>query len=318
MRLVFAGTPEFARTALRALIDAGHEVAGVLSQPDRPSGRGMRLVPSPVKQEALDAGIPVLQPRSLRLDGKYAEDARAAREALLAMRPDVMVVAAYGLILPPWVLTLPPLGCLNIHASLLPRWRGAAPIQRAIEAGDPVTGVTIMQMDAGLDTGDMLRVSEVPIQPDDTAATLHDALAEAGAQAIVAVLDDMAAGRPPRPVPQPESGACYAEKLTKSEAVLDFQQDAAQLARRVRAFDPFPGATMMLPGLDQPVKVWRAQAMPGKPQADQAVPGSILAAGPQGIDVVTGDGILRITMLQRAGGKRQPAAQFVQGWSPPA
>ena len=318
MRLVFAGTPEFARRGLRALIDAGHEVAGVLSQPDRPAGRGMRLVPSPVKQAALEAGIPVLQPRSLRLDGKFPDEAEAARQALLAMRPEAMVVAAYGLILPQWVLDLPPLGCLNIHASLLPRWRGAAPIQRAIEAGDPVTGVTIMRMDAGLDTGDMLRVREVPIGPEDTAASLHDALAEAGARAIVEVLAGYAAGRPPRPVPQPEEGVCYAGKLLKSEAALDFGQDAGLLARRVRAFDPFPGATMVLPGLDQPVKVWEARALPADPAAARAEPGTILAASPQGIDVATAGGILRITALQRAGGKRQPVVQFMQGWSLPA
>ncbi len=318
MRLVFAGTPEFARQGLLALIEAGHEVVGVLSQPDRPSGRGMRLAPSPVKLAALEAGIPVLQPRSLRLDGKCPDEARAAREALLAMRPDVMVVAAYGLILPQWVLDLPPLGCLNIHASLLPRWRGAAPIQRAIEAGDPMTGVTIMQMDAGLDTGDMLRVAEVPIGPEDTAASLHDALAEAGARAIVAVLADLAAGRPPQPVPQPGTGVCYAEKLSKSEAALDFQQGAQHLARRIRAFDPFPGATLMLPGLAQPVKVWKAHAVAADPRAAGAAPGTILAAGAQGIDVLAADGILRITELQRAGGKRQSAAQFAQGWNPPA
>uniref|UniRef100_UPI00333EB769 methionyl-tRNA formyltransferase n=1 Tax=Castellaniella defragrans TaxID=75697 RepID=UPI00333EB769 len=318
MRLVFAGTPEFARQGLRALIDAGHEVAGVLSQPDRPSGRGMKLLPSPVKQAALAAGIPVLQPRSLRLDGKFPDEARAAREALLAMRPEVMVVAAYGLILPQWVLDLPPLGCLNIHASLLPRWRGAAPIQRAIEAGDAVTGVTIMQMDAGLDTGDMLRVVEVPIGPDDTASSLHDALAEAGAHAIVEVLGELAAGRALRPEPQPEAGVCYAEKLLKSEAALDFRQDAGQLARRIRAFDPFPGATMDLPGLAQPVKVWEAHAVPVDPRVAQAVPGTILAVSARGIDVATADGVLRITALQRAGGKRQTVAQFAQGWALPA
>ncbi|MER1967470.1 methionyl-tRNA formyltransferase [Castellaniella sp. GW247-6E4] len=317
MRLVFAGTPEFARRGLRALIDAGHEVVGVLSQPDRPSGRGMKLLPSPVKQAALEAGIPVLQPRSLRLDGRFADEAQAAREALVAMRPEAMVVAAYGLILPQWVLDLPPLGCLNIHASLLPRWRGAAPIQRAIEAGDVVTGVTIMQMDAGLDTGDMLREVEVPIGPRDTASSLHDALAEVGARAIVEVLAEFAAGRGPRPVPQSEAGACYAEKLLKSEATLDFRQDAEQLARRIRAFDPFPGTAMALPGLEHAVKVWEAHAVPADAYAAQAEPGSILRADAQGIDVATVAGVLRITALQRAGGKRQPAAQFLQAWSPP-
>ncbi len=316
MRVAFAGTPEFARLALDALIGAGHRIACVLTQPDRPSGRGMKLMPSPVKQAALAAGIPVLQPRSLRLDGKYPEDAEAARSALQDLAPEVMVVAAYGLILPQWVLDLPRHGCLNIHASLLPRWRGAAPIQRAIEAGDAVSGVTIMQMDEGLDTGDMLYRVERPLAPDETGASLHDGLAADGARAIVDVLARLEAGDAPAPVPQPEAGVCYADKLLKSESPLDFSRPAVELARRVRAFDPFPGTTMALPGFDQPVKVWGAQALPasGGPGRDVPAPGTIVDMGPDGIDVATADGVLRVTALQKPGGRRQPAAEFVRAY----
>ncbi|NYT22354.1 methionyl-tRNA formyltransferase [Alcaligenaceae bacterium] len=312
MRVVFSGTPEFARLALDALIAAGHQVPLVLTQPDRPSGRGMKLRPGPVKEAALAHGIPVAQPRSLRLDGRHPEDAAMARDALLKAAPQVMVVAAYGLILPEWVLTLPQYGCLNIHASLLPRWRGAAPIQRAIEAGDSRTGVTIMQMDEGLDTGDMLLECVVPITEAHTAATLHDELAQAGAGAIVEALARLERGGL-QPRPQPDAGVTYAAKLEKSEAALDFTRPAAELARRVRAFDPVPGATMMLPGLDQPVKVWSALALPG-PAAAPA--GSLLGVSPEGVDLATGDGVLRVLVLQKAGGKRQPVSAFVQGWSP--
>ena len=227
MRVVFAGTPEFARTALEAIARAGFEVVLVLTQPDRPAGRGMKLQASPVKQCALAHGWPVAQPRSLRLDGKYPEDAAAAREALLAARADVMVVAAYGLILPQWVLDAPRLGCLNIHASLLPRWRGAAPIHRAIEAGDEETGVTIMQMDAGLDTGDMLLEERLAIGEDST-ARLHDRLAEMGARLIVDALHAAQAGAL-KPVPQPEEGVSYAHKIEKQEAKVDWTQPAAAI-----------------------------------------------------------------------------------------
>lgn len=312
MRIVFAGTPEFARVALEAILEAGHEVPLVLTQPDRPSGRGMKLRPSPVKETALARGLPVSQPRSLRLDGRYPEEAAEAREALESADPDLMVVAAYGLILPAWALELPRHGCFNIHASLLPRWRGAAPIQRAIEAGDAQTGVTIMQMDEGLDTGDMLLEYVVPITDSHTAASLHDELAEAGADAIVEAITLLEQGRLERR-PQPEDGVTYAAKLDKSEAALDFSRPATELARRVRAFDPFPGTTMKLPGLDQPVKVWSAQALP---EASDASPGSLLRVGPEGIDVATADGVLRVLALQKAGGKRQPVAAFVQGWNP--
>src|SRR5439155_14939894 len=221
MRVVFAGTPEFARSALEQLHAAGFTIPLVLTQPDRPAGRGMKLQPSPVKQFALAHGIAVAQPRSLRLDGKYPEDAAAAREALLAAEADAMVVAAYGLILPQWVLDLPRLGCLNIHASLLPRWRGAAPIHRAIEAGDPETGVTIMQMDAGLDTGDMLLAERIAISPEDTTGTLHDKLAVLGGRLVVEALELAVCGGL-KQVPQPSQGATYARKIEKSEAAVDW------------------------------------------------------------------------------------------------
>ncbi len=312
MRLVFAGTPEFARIAFDALRAAGHDIALVMTQPDRPAGRGLKLSPSPVKQAALDAGIPVAQPRSLRLDGRYPDEAAEARALLEQVAPDVMVVAAYGLILPQWVLDLPRLGCLNIHASLLPRWRGAAPIQRAIEAGDSQTGVTIMQMDQGLDTGDMLLERVVPILGDTNAAQLHDALALAGGEAIVEALAALAHGGL-TPIKQPEAGVTYAAKLDKAEAALDCTQSAELLERRVRAFNPVPGASIRLPGLPDPVKVWRAQALASSTAGE---PGSVLRADASGIDIATGNGVLRLLELQKAGGKRQPVDVFVRGWQP--
>ena len=314
MRLVFAGTPEFARVALRALIDAGHDVALVLTQPDRPSGRGLKLTPSPVKAAALEAGIAVAQPRSLRLDGKYPDEARAAHDTLLDVNADAMIVAAYGLILPQSVLDLPRLGCLNIHASLLPRWRGAAPIQRAIEAGDTETGITIMQMDAGLDTGDMLLVAATPILPTQSAGDLHDVLATLGGTAIVDALARREAGELPA-TPQPADGVTYAAKLDKAEAPLDCTQPAAVLARRIRAFDPVPGATLRLPMLPDPVKVWKATALPGSgsPAADTPTPGALVRMASDGIDIATADGTLRLLELQKAGGKRQPVDVFVRG-----
>jgi methionyl-tRNA formyltransferase len=312
MRIVFAGTPEFARQALDAILAAGHHVPLVLTQPDRPSGRGLKLVPSAVKQAAMQAGIPVCQPRSLRLDGKYPDDAQAAKQALTEAGPELMVVAAYGLILPQWVLQLPSYGCFNIHASLLPRWRGAAPIQRAIEAGDTETGVTIMQMDQGLDTGDMLLTRVVPISGDHTASTLHDELAATGAQAILDAIE-LAARDDLHPQAQPAEGVTYAAKLEKSEAGLDFTLPAVQLARRIRAFDPVPGSTMRLPGLADPVKVWRATALP---DSSAAHPGELVSVSAEGVDIATGDGVLRLLELQKAGGKRQPVAAFVQGWQP--
>lgn len=314
MRIAFAGTPQFARLALESILAAGHEVGLVLTQPDRPSGRGLKLMSSAVKQAAVAAGVPVLQARSLRLDGKYPDEAQAVRHALLALAPEAIVVAAYGLILPEWVLSLPRFGCLNIHASLLPRWRGAAPIQRAIEAGDARTGITIMQMDAGLDTGDMLRVQSLEIGATHNAAQVHDELAVLGAGLIVQVLDEIAGGGLTA-VPQPAEGVSYAAKLDKSEAALDFLQSAAVLERRIRAFNPVPGASLRLPGLDDPVKVWSAEVL-NRPA--QKTPGELESVGPDGLDVATADGVLRVLELQKAGGKRQPVAAFVQGWQIPA
>ena len=309
LRVIFAGTPEFARQALERLHAAGHTIALVMTQPDRPAGRGMKLQPSPVKQFAQDRGLPLAQPLGLKLDGKFAQDAAAARASIEAARADVMVVAAYGLILPQWVLDAPRLGCLNIHASLLPRWRGAAPIHRAIEAGDNETGITLMQMDAGLDTGDMLQVERLPVDRSDTTASLHDKLAALGARMIVRALDDAAAGRLRR-VPQPEVGVTYAHKIEKAEAEIDWSQAAEVIERRLRAFDPFPGATSVIQG--EPVKLWRAE-LAGDAAGQPA--GSVLAADDGGVVVACGQGALRVTQLQRAGGKRLPAAQFLRGFT---
>jgi methionyl-tRNA formyltransferase len=306
LRAAFAGTPEFAAVALKSIAQAGHVVPLVLTQPDRPAGRGMKLTPSPVKQLALALGAPVAQPRSLRLDGKFPDEAAAGRAALQAARPDVLVVAAYGLILPQWVLDLPRLGCLNIHGSLLPRWRGAAPIHRAIEAGDTETGITIMQMDAGLDTGDMLLVEREPVLPDDTTARLHDRLAALGARMIVRALSDAAAGALV-PVRQPEQGVTYAHKIDKAEAAIDWTLPADAIERRVRAFDPFPGATFQAGG--DAVKLWRAQV---ERRGDAAAPGTVLAADGQHRVVACGEGALSLLDVQRPGGKRGPVAQWLQ------
>ena len=309
MKLVFAGTPEFAAVALARLHAAGHDIALVLSQPDRPAGRGMKLLPSAVKQFALAHGIAVAQPRSLRLDGKYPEDADAARAALEAAQADAMVVAAYGLILPQWVLDFPRLGCFNIHASLLPRWRGAAPIHRAIEAGDAVTGVTIMQMDAGLDTGDMLLSQALPILAKDTTGSLHDRLAELGGDLMAQVLVLAAEGKL-QPVAQGLEGITYASKIDKSEAVIDWTQPAPVIARRVRAFDPFPGASTLLAG--ETLKIWGAQVGTAAAASDH-VAGQIVALSSTGIVVSTQDSSLVITELQRPGGKRLSCAEFLRG-----
>ncbi|MDP4075760.1 methionyl-tRNA formyltransferase [Acidovorax sp. A1169] len=310
MNVIFAGTPEFARVALERLLKAGFTVPLVLTQPDRRAGRGMKLQASPVKQCALDHGIAVAQPRSLRLDGKYPEDAAAAREALLAARADAMVVAAYGLILPQWVLDLPRLGCLNIHASLLPRWRGAAPIHRAIEAGDAETGVTIMQMDAGLDTGDMLLTERTAISATDTTAALHDRLADLGGRMIVEALE-MAACGGLTPVVQPAEGVTYAHKTEKAESSVDWSLPAQAIDQRIRAFDPFPGASTRLGA--EAIKLWAAS-----PEATDApagvVPGQVLAADASGVTVACGMGCLRLTTLQRAGGKRLATADFLRGF----
>lgn len=308
MRVIFAGTPEFARVSLQHLHAAGFQIPLVLTQPDRPAGRGMKLQASPVKEFALEHAIAVAQPRSLRLDGKYPEDAAAAREAIEAAGADAMVVAAYGLILPQWVLDAPRLGCVNVHASLLPRWRGAAPIHRAIEAGDRETGVTIMQMDAGLDTGDMLLVERVAIGEADTTATLHDKLAALGGKLIVEALELAACGGLKRVV-QPTEGVTYAHKIEKSEAVVDWSQPAQVIERRLRAFDPFPGATSRLAG--ENLKLWRASA---EPNAVREPVGVITAVDNTGITVACGQGRLRLTQLQRPGGKRLLVSQFLRGF----
>lgn len=307
LRVVFAGTPEFSATALAALQRAGHQVVLVLTQPDRPAGRGMKMQASAVKQWALAEGIAVAQPRSLRLDGKYPDDAAAARQTLLGAQADVMVVAAYGLILPQWVLDLPWLGCLNIHASLLPRWRGAAPIHRAIEAGDLQTGITIMQMDAGLDTGAMLLTGEVSIAATDTTATLHERLALLGGTLIVEAL---AAAGPLPATPQPTAGVTYAYKIEKAEALIDWTQDAAQIERRLRAFDPFPGGLATLDG--EAVKCWRAEVVEVVEGGCLGTPGEVLSSDSAGLVVACGTQALRLTELQRAGGKRVSAAAFLQ------
>ena len=310
MRVIFAGTPEFARVALDRLLSAGCTVPLVLTQPDRPAGRGMKLQASPVKQCALEHGIAVAQPMSLRLDGKYPEEAAAAKAAIDAAQADVMVVAAYGLILPQWVLDTPRLGCLNIHASLLPRWRGAAPIHRAIEAGDAETGVTIMQMDAGLDTGDMCLVERLPIASDDTTASLHDKLAEQGGRLIVEALK-LAAGGGLKCTPQPADGVTYAHKIEKAESLIDWSESAEVIARRLRAFNPFPGGSTSLGS--EAIKVWGAVAEEGSGAA-----GTVLSADAQGVRVACGSGVLNMQLLQRAGGKRLAAGDFLRGFELPA
>jgi methionyl-tRNA formyltransferase len=305
LRIAFAGTPEFACVALQGILDAGHLPVVVLTQPDRPAGRGLKSQPSAVKQLALAHGLGLAQPRSLRLDGKFPAEAEMARSVLLAARPDVLVVAAYGLILPHWVLDLPRLGCVNIHGSLLPRWRGAAPVQRAIEAGDARTGITIMQMEAGLDTGDILRVQELQIEATDTSASLSARLARMGARLLLETLQSLAHGRADRQ-PQPTQGVTYAHKIDKSEALVDWQQSATQLERRVRAFDPFPGACFTWNG--QSVKLWRARVCPGT----GGPAGQVLASGQGSLVVACAQGALDLLELQRAGGRRVATPLFLQ------
>ena len=309
MRLAFAGTPEFARVALARLHACGLDVSLVLSQPDRPAGRGMKVAPSPVKAFAVERNIAVAQPRGLRLDGRFAGDAAAAKDALVAAAPDVIVVAAYGLILPPWLLALPRHGCLNIHASLLPRWRGAAPIQRAIEAGDDVTGVTIMQMDAGLDTGPMLLAESIEIGADESAGALQVRLARLGGELIVEALGALAkaklSGRP-----QPASGVTYAAKISKAEATIDWRAPAAEIERRLRAFDPAPGARSVLAG--ETLTCWRGAVRPGGGR-----PGEVVASDSGALTVACGEGRLALTELQRAGGRRMAAQALLRGWTPP-
>ncbi|MDO8891419.1 MAG: methionyl-tRNA formyltransferase [Sulfurimicrobium sp.] len=298
MKLIFAGTPVFAAQALQALLHAGHEVKLVLTQPDRPAGRGMSLTMSPVKQMALANGLNVQQPVSLRHPEIQAQ--------LAAVQADAMIVAAYGLILPREVLAIPPLGCLNIHASLLPRWRGAAPIQRAILAGDVESGITIMQMDEGLDTGPMLLRFPLPIEDKETAQTLHDKLAALGAEAIVSALQQLEQGVLPGQI-QDDSLATYAAKLSKAEARLDWSLPAQKLERAVRAYNPFPVAQSSFKG--ELWRIWQAVAR----DDENGPPGEVLRAGREGLLVGCGQGALLLQELQKAGGKRLPAAQFLQG-----
>jgi len=301
LRLAFAGTPAFAAVALARLLDAGFDVPLVLTQPDRPAGRGMKLQASAVKALALERGLAVAQPRSLKLDGPHADEARAAQQALFDARIDAMVVAAYGLLLPAWTLALPRLGCLNIHASLLPRWRGAAPIHRAIEAGDAATGICIMQMDAGLDTGAVLSMRAEPIAADDSTASLHDRLAVMGGELIVEVLRRLAAGEPVAAQAQPEEGVSYARKIDKAEAAIDWRDSAEQIERRVRAFDPFPGAIFRLQG--EAIKLWRAAVVPGDGE-----PGRVIANAPLPV-IACGSGALQLLQVQRPGGRRVDARE---------
>ncbi|MDB5747035.1 MAG: methionyl-tRNA formyltransferase [Massilia sp.] len=307
MKIVFAGTPEFAAVALRALHQAGFEIPLVLTQPDRPAGRGMQLQASSVKQVALEYGIEVLQPLSLRRDSKDAQralEAQAAHERLTSLDYDVMVVAAYGLILPRSTLDIAP--CINIHGSLLPRWRGAAPIHRAIESGDSETGVTIMGMEEGLDTGPMMLIKRVAITDADTTGSLHDKLAALGAAMIVEALRRMEKNALPA-TPQPEAGVTYAAKISKDEAKLDFSLPAGALWRKVRAFNPFPGAQGSVNGTA--IKIWQAE-----PVDAAGAPGQVLAADAGGIVVACGEGALRLQQLQKPGGKRLAAAEFLKGF----
>ena len=301
LKVIFAGTPDFAAQHLLALLDSKHDVVAVYTQPDRPAGRGKKLTASPVKSLALEHAIPVYQPESLKQ--------QEAQDALFAIEADIMVVVAYGLILPTPVLSAPSRGCINVHGSILPKWRGAAPIQRAIWAGDAETGVTIMQMDEGLDTGDMLHIATIPIEQDDTSATLYTKLAELGPKALVNVLDDIDSYIPEK---QDDALATYAKKLSKEEALINWQDDAAQIERNIRAFNPWPVAWMQID--DQNVKVWSASVT----TCDRAVaPGTVISANKEGITIATGQGALCITSLQIPGKKALPAADVInarQSW----
>ena len=297
LRIVFAGTPDFSVAPLESLIASRHEVIAVYTQPDRPAGRGRKLMPGPVKEKALEHGIPVMQPASFRDEG--------AIDDLASLQPDLMVVVAYGLLLPESVLDIPRLGCLNIHASLLPRWRGAAPIQRAILAGDSRSGVSIMQMDAGLDTGPVWLEREIALQPNETGGSLHDRLAILGAEALMEALP-LIASADRKPVPQPGEGVCYAHKLTKQEARIDWSEPALQIERLVRAFNPWPVAHADLDG--EKVRIWEARMHEGSASAP---PGAVIGTSREGIDVSTADGILRVIRLQMPGKRPVTAQEFL-------
>lgn len=306
LRIIFAGTPDFAARHLNALLSSEHQIVGVFTQPDRPAGRGKKLMPSPVKVLAEEKGIPVFQPVSLR--------PQENQQLVADLQADIMVVVAYGLILPKAVLEMPRLGCLNVHGSLLPRWRGAAPIQRALWAGDRETGVTIMQMDVGLDTGDMLYKLSCPITAEDTSATLYDKLAQLGPQGLLATLTHIATGTATREV-QDEEQVTYAEKLSKEEALLDWSLSAAQLERCIRAFNPWPMSYFVID--DQPVKVWKASVINTQAKAE---PGTIIEANKQGIQVATAEGILNLESLQPAGKKAMNTQDLLnsrRGWFTP-
>nr|WP_206286067.1 methionyl-tRNA formyltransferase [Yersinia kristensenii] len=297
LRIIFAGTPDFAARHLGALLSSQHQIVGVFTQPDRPAGRGNKLTPSPVKVLAEQHNIPVFQPKSLRPEEN--------QHLVADLNADIMVVVAYGLILPASVLVMPRLGCINVHGSLLPRWRGAAPIQRSLWAGDAKTGVTIMQMDVGLDTGDMLHKIECNIQPEDTSATLYDKLAQLGPQGLLVTLQQLAEGRA-QPEIQDEAQVTYAEKLSKEEAKLDWSLSAVQLERCIRAFNPWPVSYFVVD--EQPIKVWQAQVLA---TVDNVAPGTIIQADKHGIQIATADGVLNITQLQPAGKKAMSAADLL-------
>lgn len=306
LKIIFAGTPDFSVPALEALIQSEHQVIAVYSQPDRPAGRGRKLTASPVKQKALAESIAVFQPDNLK--------DTTVQQQLAALNADIMIVVAYGLILPEIVLNTPKYGCLNIHASLLPRWRGAAPIQRAIEQGDPETGVTIMQMDKGLDTGDMLAVLATEIQPEDTSQTLHDRLSKLGSVALLQTLNEVQAGTL-RPIKQDEEYVIYAEKLSKAEAQLDWTQDAATLVRKVQAFNPWPVAFTQFKG--KPLRIWQAEIFSNGLEKMEAFqfeesPGVVVAIHKNGFEVATGSGSVLLTMVQPMGKKAMPAYDFAQ------
>jgi len=317
LKVVFAGTPEFARVALEAIVHAGHEVVTVMTQPDRPAGRGLQLQASPVKQFALEKNIPIMQPTSLKVAGAHGDEAREALGGLQKLEFDVMVVAAYGLILPQEVFAIAEqegrAGCLNIHASLLPRWRGAAPIHRAIEAGDLETGISIMQMDLGLDTGAVIATNKMPIGAHETTGTLHDSLAKMGALMIVETLNRFAQERNLKAVPQALEGVTYAHKIMKDEAKIDWQKEAKAIDLKIRAFNPFPGATLF--DGESVIKVWCSSL---KDDQLQSKPGAIIDITEDGVQIAGEKGSLLLTELQRAGGKKTSASKLAQilGWKP--